>query len=79
MIWWERDPDGRNCIVVVNDEAQYALWPHDAPVPAGWHETGCLGTAEECTAYVERVWTDMRPLSLRKNVQEAEQQKALGE
>jgi MbtH protein len=51
--------------VVVNHEEQYSVWPVDRPVPAGWREVGRTGTREECLAYVDDVWTDMRPLSLR--------------
>lgn len=57
--------------VVVNDEAQYSLWPADLAVPAGWRETGMRGSPDECVAYVEREWTDMRPLSLRRAMEDA--------
>ncbi|MFE2376462.1 MbtH family protein [Streptomyces sp. NPDC059398] len=50
---------------VVNDEGQYALWPAWRPLPGGWHGTGVRGDREECLAYIEREWTDMRPRSLR--------------
>jgi MbtH protein len=52
--------------VVVNDEEQYSIWFADRDVPPGWRESGKAGPKEECLAYVEEVWTDMRPLSLRK-------------
>ncbi|MGH7831715.1 MAG: MbtH family protein, partial [Candidatus Binatia bacterium] len=29
------------------------------------------GTKAECLAYIKEVWTDMRPLSLRKKMEEA--------
>lgn len=51
--------------VVVNDEEQYSIWPLAEPLPAGWVREGVLGTAEECLAHIGRVWTDMRPLSIR--------------
>ena len=51
--------------VVRNDEEQYSLWPAGRPLPAGWYETGFRGTADECAAHVDEVWTDMRPRSLR--------------
>ena len=57
--------------VVVNGEEQYSLWPADRENPRGWNDTGKSGTKEECLAYVKEVWTDMRPLSLRKKLQEA--------
>jgi MbtH protein len=31
------------------------------------------GTKTECLSYIEEVWTDMRPLSLRKKMAEMEQ------
>jgi MbtH protein len=52
--------------VVVNHEGQYSLWFADREIPAGWSDAGKGGTREECLAYVEEVWTDMRPLSLRR-------------
>lgn len=51
---------------VVNHEEQYSIWPADRELPAGWEPTGKEGTKAECLAYIEEVWTDMRPLSLRK-------------
>ncbi|WP_392894972.1 MbtH family protein [Streptomyces sp. LN699] len=52
-------------LVVANEEEQYSLWEADRPVPLGWHNQGVRGDKEECLAHIERVWTDMRPLSLR--------------
>lgn len=51
--------------VVVNDEEQYSIWPAGRPAPAGWAEAGFSGTEAECVEYVDRVWTDLRPRSLR--------------
>ena len=51
--------------VVVNHEEQYSIWPLKKEVPAGWREVGKQGLKEECLAYIEEVWTDMRPLSIR--------------
>ena len=52
--------------VVVNDEMQYSIWFADRENPPGWRDAGREGPKEECLAYIEEVWTDMRPLSLRK-------------
>ncbi|MFJ2893197.1 MbtH family protein [Streptomyces sp. NPDC087305] len=52
--------------VVVNGEEQYSIWPEGRVLPAGWFEEGTSGTKEDCLEHVERVWTDMRPLSLRQ-------------
>ncbi|HOT90212.1 MAG TPA: MbtH family NRPS accessory protein [Anaerolineae bacterium] len=55
--------------VVVNHEEQYSLWPVDRENPLGWNDAGYHGTKAECLAYIEEVWTDMRPLSLRRAMQ----------
>jgi len=53
-------------LVVVNDEEQYSIWPEGQPLPAGWREAGKRGPKADCLAHVGEVWTDMRPLSLRR-------------
>jgi len=60
------DEDSRPYAVVVNQEAQYSIWLADSPIPAGWSEVGTKGTKAECLAHIATVWTDMRPLSLRR-------------
>jgi MbtH protein len=57
--------------VVRNQEEQYSIWRADRENPLGWQDAGPRGTKEECLAYIERVWTDMRPLSLRRQMGEA--------
>jgi MbtH protein len=52
--------------VVINDEEQYSIWPEFRENPAGWRNAGKEGTREECVVFIDEVWTDMRPLSLRK-------------
>jgi MbtH protein len=54
--------------VLVNAEEQYSLWPDYKAVPAGWREAGKSGAKQECLDYIETVWTDMRPLSLRQHM-----------
>jgi MbtH protein len=51
--------------VVINDEEMYSIWPADREIPLGWKAAGKIGSKQECIAYIEEVWTDMRPLSLR--------------
>jgi uncharacterized protein YbdZ (MbtH family) len=58
--------------VVLNHEEQYSIWPADRDIPAGWREEGKLGLKSECLAYIDEVWTDMRPLSLRTYMAEME-------
>ncbi|MFH9075809.1 MbtH family protein [Streptomyces alboflavus] len=55
--------------VLRNDEDQYSLWPVDVDVPAGWQPAGKEGSEAECSAYVDEVWTDMRPRSLRERME----------
>ena len=62
--------------VVVNHEEQYSIWPADRELPLGWNEAGKTGTKQECLDYIEEVWTDMRPLSLRKQMEEDERRAA---
>ncbi|MDQ1537283.1 MAG: MbtH protein [Actinomycetota bacterium] len=52
--------------VVLNHEEQYSIWPVDRDIPSGWRSTGFTGRVDACLVEVERVWTDMRPLSLRQ-------------
>lgn len=58
-------------MVVMNHEEQYSIWPASREVPIGWTDVGKSGNKDECLAYIKEVWTDMRPLSLRKRMQAA--------
>ncbi|MDQ1026941.1 MbtH protein [Streptomyces umbrinus] len=64
-------PEGPLQRVVFNDEEQYSLWPAGRDLPAGWQAEGTEGTREECLARIAEVWTDMRPLSLRRQMHES--------
>jgi MbtH protein len=57
--------------VVVNHEEQYSIWSAGREIPAGWRLAGKSGKRAECLQYIEEVWTDMRPLSLRKQMDAA--------
>ena len=67
---WNEEEDTRTYKVVVNHEEQYSIWPADRETPLGWTEVGKEGPKAECLAYIKEVWTDMRPLSLRKKMEE---------
>jgi MbtH protein len=67
---WNDEVDDTIFQVVMNHEEQYSIWPAHRELPLGWHAAGKTGTKAECLAYIEEVWTDMRPLSLRKKMQE---------
>ena len=57
--------------VVVNHEEQYSIWPAHKENPLGWRDAGKTGTKAECLTFVNEVWTDMRPLSVRKQMEKA--------
>jgi MbtH protein len=65
----EREDPFKVYMVVVNDEEQYSIWPEGKKIPLGWKACGKSGSKEECLQYVEEVWTDMRPKSLREKMQ----------
>ncbi|MFF8725821.1 MbtH family protein [Streptomyces sp. NPDC015171] len=54
--------------VVVNAEEQYSIWPADREIPAGWSPAGFDGPKQLCLDHIAEVWTDMRPLSLRRRL-----------
>ncbi|MEH2456009.1 MbtH family protein [Nostoc sp.] len=60
--------------VVVNDEEQYSIWTADRENPLGWRDAGKTGLKQECLEYIKEVWTDMRPLSLKKKMEESAHQ-----
>jgi MbtH protein len=66
----EQQADGLVYCVVLNDEEQYSIWWSDRELPAGWRTDGTKGTREECLAHIGEVWTDMRPLSLRRRMEQ---------
>ena len=59
-------------IAVVNHEEQYAIWPAHKPIPEGWRNTGKQGLKAEVLEYIDNVWTDMRPLSVRRQMERTE-------
>jgi len=46
---------------IENGEGQYSIWPADRELLLGWHDTGKTGLKPEVLAYIEQVWSDMRP------------------
>jgi MbtH protein len=56
---------GRCYKVVTNNAAQYSIWPTDGKNPIGWKDVGVLGSRNDCFAFIEKVWPDVRPLSSR--------------
>ncbi|ARP93994.1 MbtH family protein [Bordetella genomosp. 13] len=66
------DRDDITFHVVINDEDQYSIWPDFKPVPTGWRATDFSGDKAACLAHIEALWTDMRPASLRRFMDDGE-------
>lgn len=64
----ERIEDTRAYQAVVHDGEHYSVWLADREVPKGWRAVGRTGLKDECLSSIGQVWTDMRPLSLRKKL-----------
>lgn len=62
--------DGENGLyrVVVNAEDQYSIWEIGKAIPDGWTQVGQAASKEMCLAEIRRLWTDMRPRSLREEM-----------
>ena len=65
------EEDNTIYLVVMNHEEQYSIWPDYKAIPNGWKAVGKSGNKQECLNYIKDVWTDMRPLSLRKQMEHA--------
>ena len=59
-----------NYQVVISDEGRYSIWPDYKEIPWGWRAADKQGTKQVCLDYIAEVWTDMRPLSLRRQMDE---------
>jgi MbtH protein len=63
------EPDTQTLFkVVLNDEEQYSIWPAARANALGWRDEGTSGTRETCLEHIDRIWTDMRPLSVRQQM-----------
>jgi MbtH protein len=62
----DRDEESEEYKVVVNHEEQYSIWPAARENALGWRDAGKVGKKAECLEYIDAVWTDLRPLSLRR-------------
>jgi MbtH protein len=71
------DPDA-NYLVLINDEGQHSLWPVFADVPDGWQVIFGEAGRQECLDFTEENWTDMRPNSLIKAMEENAAAKSAG-
>jgi MbtH protein len=62
------EEDSRTYQVVANHEEQYSIWPAERDLPRGWRPAGPEGSKAACLEHIDQVWTDMRPLSLRRHM-----------
>jgi MbtH protein len=56
-------------LVLINEEGQHSLWPEFIDVPTGWVSRFGPESKGNCLAFIEANWTDMRPVSLVKQMQ----------
>jgi len=62
-------------LVLVNDEGQHSLWPSFAEVPEGWTIAHNEDTRKACLDFIEENWTDMRPKSLIRQMEEDQKER----
>lgn len=65
---WSKEEERTTYQVVVNKENQYSIWSDFKEIPDGWQAVGKTGNKEACLTYIKEIWTDMRPLSLRSQM-----------
>ncbi|HAT32487.1 MAG TPA: MbtH family protein [Janthinobacterium sp.] len=57
------NPQGTTFRVLIDEEAQYVIWPEHKAVPGAWTDIGVTGGKQDCLDYVELAWMDLCPLS----------------
>jgi MbtH protein len=60
--------DTRIYTALINDEGQYSIWLRDKPIPNGWRDAQKTGLKQEVLDFIEAAWTDIRPVSVRKQL-----------
>ena len=68
----EKNEDNRTHKVVVNHEEQYSIWLADRENVLGWNDREKERMKQVCLDYMGEVWTDVRPLSVRRYMEEFE-------
>jgi uncharacterized protein YbdZ (MbtH family) len=72
MSWTDSEKEDKTIYkVVVNHEEQYSIIREHKEMPLGWRYAGKTGTKAECLSHIGEVWTDMRPLSVRRSMEDA--------
>lgn len=69
---YDDSDDKTQYYIVINDEEMYSIWPDHKEIPAGWKSVGEPQSKAECLAKIAELWTDMRPLSLRQRLDQAD-------
>jgi MbtH protein len=64
---WDEEEDTTTYRVMLADESRaYTILPEGQKPPVGWKDAGVKGRKEECLTYIQRVWAEMRPLTLKE-------------
>ena len=62
---WDEEEDTTTYRVLLSEETKsYSMLPDKDRPALGWKDAGFRGRKEECLKYIQRVWADMRSLSL---------------
>ena len=65
----QSEPDSETTyLVVLSEEGRYSIWPDYKNIPWGWKAEGTSGPKQVCLDHIDKVWTDMRPLSLQRQM-----------
>ena len=62
------EDEAASYVVLVNDEEQHCIWPAEKQAPQGWRVAYAQAPRAQCLEYIEQVWTDITPRSLRSMV-----------
>jgi MbtH protein len=64
MAWDEAEDTMTYRVLISEDSRTYAMLPDNQRPAAGWKDAGVRGQKVECLKYVQKVWADVRLLSL---------------
>ena len=64
MAWDEEEDTTTYRVLVSAEKKAYSILPDKQRPPVGWKDSGFQGRKLECLEYIQRIWVDMRPLSL---------------
>lgn len=74
MIGEVATPPGHGCELRGSSrlsDTLHSIWRAERENAPGWRDAGKSGPKAECLASIAQAWTDVRPLSLRRKLEEA--------